>query len=200
MTKTKRSYDIMYPLGVTQTAEGVEILMPYEGETMELLLFHAGEQDPFEKILFNKEDRIGEVWIMSLPGYDLSGLEYSFLADGKPFSDPYARSVTGREQWGELRVRPVRAHIPSDPFDWQGDKNPEIPYSETILYRLHEVIDTYGHALKDLIHEQGGNAIMSAIDFGLDCDVIVDDDGNQRVIITLDGKLLPYAKKGQYPW
>ncbi len=41
---------------------------------------------------------------------------------------------------------------------------------------------------------------MSAIDFGLDCDVIVDDDGNHRVIITLDGKLLPYAKKGQYPW
>ena len=30
--------------------------------------------------------------------------------------------------------------------------------------------------------------------------VIVDDDGNHRVIITLDGKLLPYAKKGQYPW
>ena len=137
MTKTKRSYDIMYPLGVTQTADGVEILMPYEGEALELLLYHAGEQDPFEKISFHKEDRIGEVWIMSLPGYDLSGLEYSFLADGKLFSDPYARSVTGREQWGELRIRPVRAHIPSDLFDWQGDKNPEIPYSETILYRLH---------------------------------------------------------------
>ncbi|PWM43422.1 cyanase [Ellagibacter isourolithinifaciens] len=79
----------------------------------------------------------------------------------------------------------------------------EHPYkgnTDPILYRLHEVIDTYGPALKDLIHEQGGNAIMSAIDFGLDCDVIVDDDGNHRVIITLDGKLLPYAKKGQYPW
>lgn len=62
------------------------------------------------------------------------------------------------------------------------------------------VPEEYGPALKDLIHEQGGNAIMSAIDFGLDCDVIVDDDGNHRVIITLDGKLLPYAKKGQYPW
>ena len=79
----------------------------------------------------------------------------------------------------------------------------EHPYkgnTDPILYRLHEVIDTYGPALKDLIHEQGGNAIMSAIDFGLDCDVIVDEDGNHRVIIMLDGKLLPYAKKGQYPW
>lgn len=72
--------------------------------------------------------------------------------------------------------------------------------TDPILYRLHEIIDTYGPAIKDIIHEQGGNAIMSAIDFGLDCDVITDEDGNHRVIIKLDGKLLPYAKKGKYPW
>lgn len=79
----------------------------------------------------------------------------------------------------------------------------EHPYkgnTDPILYRLHEVIDTYGPAIKSIIHEQGGNAIMSAIDFGLDCDVITDDEGNHRVIIKLDGKLLSYAKKGTYPW
>ena len=27
-----------------------------------------------------------------------------------------------------------------------------------------------------------------------------DAEGNHRVIIKFDGKLLPYAKKGQYPW
>lgn len=72
--------------------------------------------------------------------------------------------------------------------------------TDPILYRLHEVIDTYGPAIKDIIHEQGGNAIMSAIDFGLDVDITEDADGNHRVIIKLDGKLLPYAKKGKYPW
>ncbi len=72
--------------------------------------------------------------------------------------------------------------------------------TDPILYRLHEVIDTYGPAIKDIIHEQGGNAIMSAIDFGLDVDVTEDSDGNHRVIIKFDGKLLPYAKKGKYPW
>ena len=41
---------------------------------------------------------------------------------------------------------------------------------------------------------------MSAIDFGLDVNVITDAEGNHRVIITMDGKLLPYAKKGKYPW
>ena len=73
-------------------------------------------------------------------------------------------------------------------------------YTDPILYRLHEVIDTYGPAIKSIIHEQGGNAIMSAIDFGLDVDVIEDADHNHRVIIKLDGKLLPYSQKGRYPW
>jgi cyanate lyase len=79
----------------------------------------------------------------------------------------------------------------------------EHPYkgcTDPILYRLHEVIDTYGPAIKAIIHEQGGNAIMSAIDFGIDCNVITDDAGNHRVIITWDGKLLPYAERGKYPW
>ena len=79
----------------------------------------------------------------------------------------------------------------------------EHPYkgnTDPILYRLHEIIDTYGPAIKSIIHEEGGNAIMSAIDFGLDCSVVTDDAGNRRVVLTLDGKLLPYAKKGTYPW
>lgn len=36
---------------------------------------------------------------------------------------------------------------------------------------------------------------MSAIDFGLDVDVTEDAEGNHRVIIKFDGKLLPYAKR-----
>lgn len=88
---------------------------------------------------------------------------------------------------GQVRTAFLSAH------PYKGNTDP-------ILYRLHEIIDTYGPAIKDIIHEQGGNAIMSAIDFGLDCDVITDEEGNHRVIIKLDGKLLPYAQKGKYPW
>ena len=41
---------------------------------------------------------------------------------------------------------------------------------------------------------------MSAIDFDTRSRVTEDEDGNHRVIIKFDGKLLPYAKKGRYPW
>jgi len=50
----------------------------------------------------------------------------------------------------------------------------EHPYkgnTDPVLYRLHEVLDTYGPAIKEIIHEKGGNAIMSAIDFGIDVEI-----------------------------
>ncbi len=78
----------------------------------------------------------------------------------------------------------------------------EHPYkgnTDPVLYRLHEVLDTYGPAIKELIHEKGGNAIMSAIDFGIDVDIEKDPHGD-RVVITWSGKLLPYSKQGKYPW
>lgn len=78
----------------------------------------------------------------------------------------------------------------------------EHPYkgnTDPVLYRLHEVLDTYGPAIKEIIHEKGGNAIMSAIDFGIDVNIEKDPHGD-RVIITWNGKLLPYSKQGQYPW
>lgn len=80
----------------------------------------------------------------------------------------------------------------------------EHPYKgnvDPILYRLHEVFDTYGPAIKALIHEKfaDGNGIMSAIDFSVSVDRKEDPKGD-RVIITFDGKFLPYSCKGKYPW
>lgn len=78
----------------------------------------------------------------------------------------------------------------------------EHPYKgniDPILYRLYEVIDTYGPAIKELIHEKAGNGIMSAIDFGIDVEIVKDPKGD-RVIITWNGKFLPYSQQGEYPW
>lgn len=80
----------------------------------------------------------------------------------------------------------------------------EHPYKgnvDPILYRLHEVFDTYGPAIKAIIHEKfsDGNGIMSAIDFSVDVDRVEDPKGD-RVVITFNGKFLPYSRKGKYPW
>jgi cyanate lyase len=66
----------------------------------------------------------------------------------------------------------------------------EIP-SDPTLYRLYEALKVYGPALKELIHEQFGDGIMSAINFSVDLER-KDLDGLARVVITFDGKFLPY--------
>jgi len=78
-------------------------------------------------------------------------------------------------------------------------EHPYKGYADPILYRLHEVFDTFGPALKELIHEEFGNAIMSAIDFKVDVERRADPKGD-RIIITFDGKCLPYSLAGKYPW
>lgn len=51
----------------------------------------------------------------------------------------------------------------------------------------------YGTTIKGIIHEKFGDGIMSAIDFTMDIDKKEDPAGD-RVVVTLDGKFLPYKK------
>lgn len=64
---------------------------------------------------------------------------------------------------------------------------------DPLIYRFHEVTQVYGTTLKELIHEEFGDGIMSAIDFELSVDRKADPKGD-RVVVTLNGKFLPYRK------
>ena len=78
-----------------------------------------------------------------------------------------------------LQLQPTRgaldAPVPTDPT----------------IYRFYEVLQVYGPTIKELIHEQFGDGIMSAINFRLDVARVPDPAGD-RVVVTLDGKFLPY--------
>jgi cyanate lyase len=64
---------------------------------------------------------------------------------------------------------------------------------DPLIYRLHEITQVYGPAIKAVIHEKFGDGIMSAIDFEIDIDRIPDPKGD-RVKLTYNGKFLPYRK------
>ncbi|QHC26856.1 cyanase [Streptomyces sp. GS7] len=72
----------------------------------------------------------------------------------------------------------------------RGTESPSVPTDPTV-YRLHEVVQVYGTTIKELIHEEFGDGIMSAINFRLEVDRKSDPEGD-RVVITLDGKFLAY--------
>jgi cyanate lyase len=63
--------------------------------------------------------------------------------------------------------------------------------TDPTIYRFHEALQVYGEAVKELIHEEFGDGIMSAINFNMTVDRRP-DPGGDRVVVTFDGKFLPY--------
>jgi cyanate lyase len=63
--------------------------------------------------------------------------------------------------------------------------------TDPLIYRLYEVVGVYGDTLKEVIQEKFGDGIMSAIDFSMDVEKQEDPKGD-RVVLTLNGKFLPY--------
>jgi cyanate lyase len=63
--------------------------------------------------------------------------------------------------------------------------------TDPLIYRFYELVNVYGTTLKELIHEEFGDGIMSAIDFEMDLTREPDPKGD-RVRIVMSGKFLPY--------
>ncbi|MFK4227868.1 cyanase [Streptomyces sp. NPDC019890] len=63
--------------------------------------------------------------------------------------------------------------------------------SDPLIHRLREIVTVYGPTIKELIHEEFGDGIMSAIDFQLTLNRREDPRGD-RVELVLSGKYLPY--------
>ncbi len=77
-------------------------------------------------------------------------------------------------------------------FPVKGGLMPTVPV-DPLLYRFYEILQVYGMPLKEVIQEQFGDGIMSAIDFTLDVEKEEDPKGD-RVKITMSGKFLPYKR------
>lgn len=63
--------------------------------------------------------------------------------------------------------------------------------TDPLIYRLYELVNVYGTTIKELIHEEFGDGIMSAIDFSMDLKREPDPHGD-RVNIVMSGKFLQY--------
>ncbi|MDE1942872.1 MAG: cyanase [Betaproteobacteria bacterium] len=68
---------------------------------------------------------------------------------------------------------------------------PTVVPTDPLIYRFYELVNVYGTTFKELIHEEFGDGIMSAIDFKMDLKREPHPAGD-RVSITMSGKFLPY--------
>jgi cyanate lyase len=81
------------------------------------------------------------------------------------------------QKW--LKVVPYKGSLPTS-----------VP-TDPLIYRWYEIVNVYGATIKELIHEEFGDGIMSAIDFSMDIKRESDPKGD-RVNVVLSGKFLPY--------
>ena len=72
---------------------------------------------------------------------------------------------------------------------------PALPPTDPLIYRFYELILVYGSTFKELIQEEFGDGIMSAIDFDMTMERQPDPKGD-RVKLSMSGKFLPYKYYG----
>jgi cyanate lyase len=70
-----------------------------------------------------------------------------------------------------------------------------MPPTDPLIYRFYEMVMVNGPAWKQLIEEEFGDGIMSAIDFDFQMERVANPKGD-RVKITMSGKFLPYKYYG----
>jgi cyanate lyase len=85
-------------------------------------------------------------------------------------------------------LRSMQSDFPMRTFDSDILKEPHV-------YRMYEAITHYGVAIKSIINEQCGDGIMSAIDFYCDVGTTTGVNGEKRVVLTLNGKFLPFIEQ-----
>lgn len=91
---------------------------------------------------------------------------------------------------GKIFSLPVEAIALLQAVPYKGSLPTSVP-TDPLIYRWYELISVYGTTIKELIHEEFGDGIMSAIDFSMDITREPDPKGD-RVNVVLSGKFLPY--------
>ncbi len=91
---------------------------------------------------------------------------------------------------GKIFGLPAEAVTLLQVVPYKGSLPTAVP-TDPLIYRLYEIVNVYGTTIKELIHEEFGDGIMSAIDFKMDIIREADPKGD-RVLMTLNGKFLPY--------
>ncbi len=139
--------------GATAIPGGVNFTVhSHNATSIELLLFHRGETEPFAALPFPRRYRIGNVYSMIVFKLNIEEFEYAYRVDG-PYEpekglifdksryllDPYAKAVTGQSQWGKSSPhgQHYRARVVKDDFDWKDARPPLIPMEDLIIYELH---------------------------------------------------------------
>jgi len=126
-------------------------------------------------------------------------LKWSHLGDALGLSKEWTTAAL----MGQMTLTTDQANIIGDMLElpedavellqvvpYKGSLPTAVP-TDPLVYRFYELVNVYGTSLKEIIHEEFGDGIMSAIDFSMDITREPNPNGD-RVNIVMSGKFLPY--------
>jgi isoamylase len=129
------------PLGATFSKHGVNFALFSSNATrVEVCLFDA--LSGAEVLRYDLPGHTGDIWhgLISPRGAG-AGTQYAFCVHGPndppsgqrfdaavPLIDPYARALSGK---------PLRSRVIDPAFHWDGDRPPNVPWRDTVIYELH---------------------------------------------------------------
>ena len=143
------------PFGANPTATGINFSI-FSGHATEvvLLLYLDGPDRPAQQFRLDpRVNRTGDVWHVHVGGVS-PPLAYAYRMDRKPndepklhrfdpsvlLVDPYAKAVTGGEEWGSCRPGAGRKRLGvalNNDYDWGDDQPLNIPLAASVIYELH---------------------------------------------------------------
>ena len=148
------------------------VVKPMTREDVTDLIYSAKVQKGIKWCDVAKKLKVSKEWATAACLGQMTLTKPQALIIGKTFGLPL-------EAINLLQVVPykgsLRSSVPTDP----------------LIYRWYEIVSVYGTTIKELIHEEFGDGIMSAIDFSMDIKRQPDPNGD-RVNVVLSGKFLPY--------
>jgi cyanate lyase len=118
------------------------------------------------------------------------GLSLNALAEQLGRSPIYVGAVlTGQAQLTAQTAAKLASALSIDESTLAPLTEPPVRKGDPLVYRLHELVEVYGDAIRDWTFETFGDGILSAIDLK----IAVERRG-ERAIVTLDSKFLPYKE------
>ena len=148
------------------------VVKPMTREDVTDLIYSAKVQKGIKWCDVAKKLKVSKEWATAACLGQMTLTKPQALVIGKTFGLPL-------EAINLLQVVPykgsLRSSVPTDP----------------LIYRWYEIVSVYGTTIKELIHEEFGDGIMSSIDFSMDIKREPDPKGD-RVNVVLSGKFLPY--------
>ena len=129
-------------MGCSKHNRSYNFAIASENDIINLVIYNSDRTDIILEQKLDKTYKTGDVFACTISGIGLDRCYYVYKyydGDKEIFvTDPYAKTVTDCEMYSEVKeVKCYLSRVETESFDWENDTPLNIPFSESIIYKLN---------------------------------------------------------------